>query len=500
MKMESASLQFVAFGLLVALVSNFRRSVAWRQFVLLIASLWFLLFFSRSPAAYVPLAGFLLFGFVSLRLMQKQASRSSFAVLLIATVAGFVWLKRYTFIPGALLLPYSYLTLGLSYIFFRVVHLIIDARDDIALKQVSAIDYLNYTLNFTTLVSGPIQRYQDFARDQLSFEPLTLNLSIIGRALERIVIGFFKVNVLSVFLSEIKAVSIANVLSSATPREKLINGILIVASYPFYLYCNFSGYIDIVIGIARLLRLDLPENFNRPFSSDNFMTFWSRWHITLSQWLRTYVYSPLLICLMRRFSEPAIEPFLGVIAFFVTFFLVGVWHGQTSEFLFFGLLQGAGVSAVKLYQILMVRARGRKQYKAWAGNPIYNAFARGLTFTWFAFTLLWFWSGWTDLRIYESQLGLELTAAMCVLIFLCATAGLEIWERLRMLLLSYHWQGRPVLATAYAENGLGYCLGTHFHRCCSTAGMLQHQRLSTRAFKALSSALHRRCTLCISVR
>ena len=85
--------------------------------------------------------------------------------------------------------------------------------------------------------------------------------------------------------------AIESLLTSSSFEGRLINGVILLGAYPFYLYCNFSGYIDMVIGIARFLRIELPENFNRPFSSDNFMNFWSRWHITLSEWLRTYVYS-----------------------------------------------------------------------------------------------------------------------------------------------------------------------------------------------------------------
>ena len=139
-----------------------------------------------------------------------------------------------------------------------------------------------------------------------------------------------------------------------------------VAVYPLYIYCNFSGYIDIVIGIARFLRIQLPENFNRPFSSQNYMIFWSRWHITLSTWFQIYVYGPLCYWTLRRWRSPATEALLNVFAFFLTFFLVGLWHGQTSSFMFFGLLLGLGVSVTKLYQVLMIELDGpRTIYGSW---------------------------------------------------------------------------------------------------------------------------------------
>jgi alginate O-acetyltransferase complex protein AlgI len=449
--MGSASFQFLGFAILVVLIFNINPSVTWRQTVLLLASLVFLAFFSLNPVAYLPLAAFLAFGFVSVRLLQTGARGTAFLPLLIAGIVAFVWLKKYSFVPGPLLLHFPYVTLGLSYIFFRVLHLIIDAKDGAVPGRVSLVSYLNYTLNFTTLISGPIQRYQDFASMQLAEKPLPLDIIIVGQSAERIIIGFFKVNVLSLFLSMAQSQAINNLSADLSFGERVRYGVIIAVSYPFYLYCNFSGYIDIVIGIARLLRLELPENFNRPFSSDNFMNFWSRWHITLSEWLKTYVYNPLLISLMRRYPEPSVSPFLGVFAFFVTFFLVGVWHGQTSVFIFFGVLQGLGVSATKLYQVLMAKWIGKKAYKTLANNAVYNVFARGLTFTWFTFTLLWFWSNWGQLGFIANRLGGPAIVVAWVSIFVGASVLLATWEAVRGWLLSLQWQQEPVLLSRYTR-------------------------------------------------
>jgi alginate O-acetyltransferase complex protein AlgI len=456
--MGSASFQFLGFAAVVVAVFNLSRSVAWRQTTLLLASLIFLGFFSLHPISYLPLLGFLAFGFISVRLMQADYRRVAFLPLLIAGVAAFVWLKKYSFVPGPLLLRFPYVTVGLSYIFFRVLHLIIDAKDGTIPDRVSLLSYLNYTLNFTTLISGPIQRYQDFASMQLAQEPLPLNIVVVGQSVERIIVGFFKVNVLSLLFSMAQSEALTNLSADSHFGDKVLHGLMIAASYPFYLYCNFSGYIDIVIGTARLLRLELPENFNRPFSSDNFMNFWSRWHITLSEWLKTYVYNPLLIFLMRRYPEPSVSPFLGVIAFFATFFLVGIWHGQTSVFVFFGVLQGLGVSVAKLYQILMAKWLGKKRYKALANNSFYNVLARGLTFTWFAFTLLWFWSNWSQLGFIASRMGLPAIIAAWTGIFLGASLLLAMWEAARSWLLSFEWQSEPLLLSRYARTVWGTAL------------------------------------------
>jgi D-alanyl-lipoteichoic acid acyltransferase DltB (MBOAT superfamily) len=457
--MGSASLQFLTFAFVVVILHNLSGSAAWRQAVLLGASLWFLASFSASPQAYVPLIAFLTIGYIGVRAMQSTRGARAYAPLLLSVIAVFFWLKHYAFIPRSLFLHFPYLTVGFSYILFRVLHLIVDARGQNLPGKVTVISYLNYCLNFTTLLSGPIQRYQDFSEMRLTPDRLPLTASAIGMALERIIIGFFKVNVLALALSAVQGEAI-RALSGGQPFEtKVLAGIIVAAFYPFFLYCNFSGYIDIVIGIARFIGLALPENFNRPFSSDNFLNFWSRWHITLSNWLKAYVYNPLLLAMMRKLPSRRYEPFLGVTAFFVTFFLVGIWHGSTPEFLFFGVLQGLGVSVNKLYQVVMGRSLGGKRYKAIANHPVYVAFSRGLTFTWFTLTLLWFWSNWTQIQHIGQMLGGKATFAVWILILFGSTGVLALWEIVREWCLSLEWNGGPLILSRYVRTAWSTALG-----------------------------------------
>jgi D-alanyl-lipoteichoic acid acyltransferase DltB (MBOAT superfamily) len=221
--------------------------------------------------------------------------------------------------------------------------------------------------------------------------------------------------------------------------------------YPFFIYANFSGYIDIVIALARLMRVRLPENFDRPFSSTSFIDFWNRWHITLSTWLKTYVYNPLLVALMRRIPSLALEPLLGVFCFFVTFFLVGAWHGRTSEFIFLGILLGTGVSINKLWQLGLTRAMGRKGYKALTKNSVYIAFSRGLTFSWFALANIWFWANWKQIGEVFAALSLIDWLGVWLVIWLCASAVLAAWEGLRAALLAIKTSEGPALTSRYAR-------------------------------------------------
>ena len=237
------------------------------------------------------------------------------------------------------------------------------------------------------------------------------------------VLGAFKVLVLSAALHAWQNSLIAGLPSAIQP---IVSVSAIIVLYALFLYANFSGYTDFVIGIARLYRLRLPENFDRPFSATNFIDFWSRWHISLSQWLRSYVFNPLLMSWMRRYKAARSKQYPSVMAFFVTFFLVGAWHGPTSEFLFFGLLQGGGVAGNRLYQVAMTRRLTPAGYRQLTARPLYRAVARGLTFTWFAFTLLWFWATWSQIGGLAASLGPVGIMAAAAATIACASVVLAI--------------------------------------------------------------------------
>jgi len=449
--MTIASFQFLAFSLVVALLYNAFPAIAWRKWILLIADVVFLSTFSHHLVAFVPLLAFLIFGYLSLHLMARSHSRSAYVILIAATLLVFFWLKKYTFLPNLTFLRFAYTTLGLSYIFFRVLHMIIDTHQGSLRDRVTPIAYLNYTLNFTTLVSGPIQNYPDFIEQHLPAARPPLDIIEMGIGLERIVLGFFKVNVVALVLSMIQTHAI-NALSPAQPLgARAATGSIIAATYPIYLYYNFSGYTDIVIGVARFLRIRLPENFDRPFSTTNFLDFWNHWHMTLSGWLKKHVYTPLVMSLMRHYPSTNAELSIGVFAFFVTFFLIGIWHGRTSEFLFYGFLLGAGVSINKLYQVLMARRLGKKAFKALSNNWVYLTVCRGLNFTFFAFYLLWFWSTWKDLSQMKHALGPSAQTLAWLMIFACSAIFLALWEIIRARVLEFQWNSEPFVLSRYVR-------------------------------------------------
>jgi hypothetical protein len=157
------------------------------------------------------------------------------------------------------------------------------------------------------------------------------------------------------------------------------------------------------------------------------------------------------MALMRRISSVALQPFLAVFCFFVTFFLIGLWHGRTSEFIVFGLVTGGGMSINKLWQMGLARVMGRKGYKGLANHPIYVAFGRGLNFVWFAFTLFWFWGSWKQIDAIFSALRPAEWLGVWMAAWLGATAVLALWEWLRAALLSIRTSEGPILSNRYAR-------------------------------------------------
>jgi len=442
-----ASISFLGFGAAVALLVHLIPRLSWRLTILLGASLVFLWLCSKGESL-VPLIAFVGLGYAELKLIESRRVRTV-GPLVVATILIFIWLKRYTLLPSQVFLPGPYTVLGLSYILFRILHLMVETNSGAIESPVGLAPYLLYTLNFTSLVAGPIQRYQEFSQSlQEAKRPSVVRA---GRAIERIITGFFKVNVLGLVFSMLQVNALNRIQNVPGQDTKVLAGAVAMGSYAFFLYCNFSGYIDIVIGIAHLMGMSLPENFDRPFSADGFIDFWNRWHITLSTWLKTYVYNPLLMTLMRRYPADSLASAWGVIAFFVTFFLVGAWHGQTSSFLFFGVLQGLGVSVNKVYDIVLTARLGRKRVKALNANRVYIAICRGLTFTWFAFTLLWFWSNWSQLATLTAALGIRAIMLIPLLVFVAATLGLTLWETARDIVLGIRCRGQVIVQSRYTR-------------------------------------------------
>jgi D-alanyl-lipoteichoic acid acyltransferase DltB (MBOAT superfamily) len=278
---------------------------------------------------------------------------------------------------------------GLSYMLFRQIHVCVDAMQG-QVENLSFWTFLNYQTNLFGLSAGPIQRYQEFAEDWDALEPLAVEPYDVLRAYCRIFIGVVKIVVVagacfSFYLESSGAVAAA---SRHSLVEAGINSMLAFYLYPAYVYFNFSGYCDIVIGGSSRLGIRMPENFDRPFLARSMIDYWTRWHKTLGFWIRDYLFTPMYMMIAARW--PAGAASLAFLCYFVALFLTGVWHGSTWNMVIFGLLNGLGVAAAKLWESWLIQRLGRQGFKRYMQSRWVRALAIFVTFHFVCFTIIFF--------------------------------------------------------------------------------------------------------------
>jgi alginate O-acetyltransferase complex protein AlgI len=391
--MAFGSLTFIAFALVsIVLLRTLPPSPA-KSAVLLFINLVFLASFVDTALGALPLIAFLLLGYVTICTAPRLPGKTGTFALIAGFILVFIWLKHYTIVSKLPGVPFPYAVVGLSFILFRILHLVVDVGEG-SMQRPSLLSYLNYTLFFLTFASGPIQRYDDFSASQKSTKPITP--AAMNADVRRTARGFFLLYVPSpIFLSITTGFQLRlyNDLSvfPQFPRLTIADFAAAALFYLIYLYVNFAGYMDIVIGVGRLAGHELPENFDAPWRSKNFLDLWARWHITLSEWFKLYLFTPLAKALGERWGGTVPMSRLGTIAFFVTFGVMGIWHGTTLIYVVYGALLGAGVTVNRVWQAEGARRWGKKSYKALCQKRWYQAAARGTTLAFFALSLTCIW-------------------------------------------------------------------------------------------------------------
>lgn len=302
-----------------------------------------------TPRVSVVLACVVGLGAVTFLLLGRPArNRLWQVVMVVGVLAAFVTLKTPSLaaaiavsVPGAAAagvsgpgIPLSWL--GFSYISFRIMHTIRD-RQTGRLPAVTLGEYVNYAIFFPAFTAGPIDRLERFVPELRA--PLPLSDADWLNAGTRLFVGAFKKFVVADLLSLIS-------INDVFIQQAKVAGWLWVFlyAYAFRIYLDFSGYTDIAIGMARLLGIRLPENFAAPYLKPNLAQFWNSWHMTLTQWFRSYVFNPLSRGM--RSADPA-RPAWQVIlvAQLATMLLIGLWHGVTLGFAAWGLWHGLGLFA-----------------------------------------------------------------------------------------------------------------------------------------------------------
>ena len=242
------------------------------------------------------------------------------------------------------------LPIGISFFTFQKVSYLVDVYRGVAQPARNALDYLLYVVLFPQLIAGPIVRYHDVAR-QLEERDYTRERFFMG--ILRFSQGLGKKVLVANTMAEL-----ADAAFNATPAGLTCGQAWLgVLAYAFQIYFDFSGYSDMAIGLGRLLGIEFLENFNRPYISRSITEFWRRWHISLSNWMREYLYIPL-----GGNRRGAVRTYFNL---WIVFLISGFWHGAAWNFVVWGAFHGFFLCLDKLGKdTRLARAPG------WIGLPV----------------------------------------------------------------------------------------------------------------------------------
>ena len=301
---------------------------------------------SQPPDRFVVAAILVAFEFGLIALVAwtiTRQKRVAFSIGLLLLVGVFViskWPDAWTTVVGLLTLPLG-AWLGLSFILFRLLHVLLEARRN-QLPAATFSDLLIYTLFPPSLIAGPIDRLPRFQSD-LDRVGQAYRFEFLAEGTWRILIGAFKKFVIADLLARLPL--LLTDYPGQTPAPLLW---LSLYAYGFMLYFDFAGYTDMALGVARLIGFELPENFTAPYLKTNLARFWQSWHITLSSWARDYVFLPLARTLRLR-VEWLPANFVALVCHLSTMLVIGLWHGFSWTFVAWGVWHGVGLFILKLW-------------------------------------------------------------------------------------------------------------------------------------------------------
>lgn len=279
--------------------------------------------------------------------------------------------------------------LGLSFFIFTSVGYLVEVKRGRIPAERHPGYLAAYLLYFPKLAQGPIERPQDFLPQLHRGRPLAAGEAAEG--LRLILMGCFKKTVIADRLG-----LYVNVVFGNEPLHNGSSLLLAVVLYAFQIYADFSAYTDLARGLSLLLGLRLSPNFRQPYLAVSIKDFWSRWHMTLSTWLRDYLFLPLSFAVSRRLPRPrylglAAERWIYAAATAATFLVAGAWHGEGWGFIVWGLLFGAYLIAANVTAPLR-RRLGRRLGRVWTSATARWA-RRGCVFALVSFAWIFFRAG-----------------------------------------------------------------------------------------------------------
>ena len=341
----------------------------YRKAILLLSSCIFIGYYHIAfliIALLISLATFFLGKWVGQSQHEQDAKRIYISGLCFL-ITGWLAFRYANLLPGV----HWLFPLGISFYTFQALSYLTEIYWKEEEPEENLADFMIYMLFFMKFLSGPIERARDMLPQLKSGKPVAYPSIVYGMKL--IVVGLIKKLILADYISPYID-GIFNSIHTASGIQLLMACLL----YPVELYGDFSGYTDIALGGACMLGFKLSPNFNRPFIAQTTAEFWRRWHMSLSFWVRDYLYLPLSSG-MRRWGQWGVFLSLSL-----TFAGLGAWHGAGWNYIIYGLIQGL----IIFYE--MKTAMIRNKIKNWIGNPLFTTLSILRTYLLFAFSLIFF--------------------------------------------------------------------------------------------------------------
>ncbi|PTI37744.1 D-alanyl-lipoteichoic acid biosynthesis protein DltB [Mammaliicoccus vitulinus] len=267
--------------------------------------------------------------------------------------------------------------LGISYIAFKSIQLIMEIRDN-RIKSIDTVKLIDFITFFPTISSGPIDRYKRFIKDEEKIPEPDVYYAMVIKAIHMIFMGFLYKYIIAYYINEcvIKVVPIDTDLT-------FLNYIYYMYGYSFYLFFDFAGYSLFAIAFSYLFGIQTPANFNQPFKAKNIKDFWNRWHMSLSFWFRDCVYMKFVFWVSKEklLKDKLLISNLG---FLINFFIMGIWHGIEIHYILYGLYHAFLFIGYGYYK------QWRKNHPFKFNHKLMNVFAILVTFHCIAFGFLLF--------------------------------------------------------------------------------------------------------------
>ena len=291
--------------------------------------------YGKSKSMVVYLLAFIIYQYVLVFIAQRMDSKRLKPLVMLSILPLVV--NKVFAITQLHLLAF----IGISYMSFKTIQIMLEISDGLIKEKISVKDYLQFLLFFPTVSSGPIDRSRRFLKEINEVMPRKDYLELAGDGIYRIVLGLLYKVVLSTYVYQM--------LLALSNTGTVVYSIKYMYLYTLYLFFDFAGYSLMAVGSSNVLGIQTPMNFNKPFLSIDIKDFWTRWHITLSTWLRDFVFSRVLMQVIRKkwFKNRLHN---AAYAYMVNMLVMGFWHGISVSYIAYGFYHGILMSGFEIYQ------------------------------------------------------------------------------------------------------------------------------------------------------